>query len=503
MHHVQSNELAGVAEPQLSLWLRPDASVLDLSAAFAGVPAGALEGSGIPTAVIEGPIQVERVGDAADGAAALLTQMCGGKLIIDPVAMLALIGSENLHALIEHDGDEYLPLRAFNAKMTVTELLAAIELSTTSLVNQIAMLGLDLRHMFGLDGVQLFEQLLSQAEADLAWFIDEDDLVHTAQVVVNLTGVFIALFTSELALAVLAQPEHDSLDAVRIRVQEEAQAGRLAYVHASWQTFDFSAEVEPIDWPSAADISTSVAKQARTMNDQALAAHASQTAASESPEPAPAAAEPKNPTSSGDTAPAARISIDPDMLQIMMESSGSMHFVLTDVEGDAVAAMTAAASAIRGIPHPDEPSESLASYVSEIEDTDGGARFWADISDMENMPHVLDKVLMTVASAAAEHVNIAVCLARVPACSVDGHNIWQERHRAAPMPVRSAAGERCRYTAADSDSCSPPQVWRSQSPCSPPWSRGQAPRWSAHCYWRPPCAIASTSSAPIAGSTAR
>jgi hypothetical protein len=108
-----------------------------------------LSGSGIPSAVLDGPVTVARTGDAGDGITALLTQMCAGKIVIDPHAMLDLVASEQLDSFAEHQVEDAGPLRAFNAGMSIQAFLDTVGLTSTTLINQIAILGYDLRRELG------------------------------------------------------------------------------------------------------------------------------------------------------------------------------------------------------------------------------------------------------------------------------------------------------------------------------------------------------------------
>ncbi|MCO4835712.1 MAG: hypothetical protein KC481_18800 [Acidimicrobiaceae bacterium] len=377
--------------PALRLWFDPERTALDISAAFEGAPAGALDGSGIPSAVVDGPVSAERGGDAGDGVVTLLMQMCSGKVAVDPDAMLRLIASEHLQGFAEHDIDDKRPVRAFNARMSIEHFLQEVGLTTTTLVNQIAVLGYDLRRELGPPAIAALDEYLSLAPVELAWFIDESDRVHAAQVIVTLTDFITQVFTSEQVIAQIAAEERSSIDEVQEFVEKSVEAGRLVYVHAIWQTFDFDPDIAPQSWPDAIDLTAEVADQSRRLQISVEQEYAARAGAG--------AAAPDD--------PAGKVTIDPDMIEQMRASSGGMYFALTKVDGDAVAALHHAQTFVQAVRHPDEPNGALASYVSDVVDTAEGAHFWADISDMEEETEVLEELLDAVVSAVASVVNSA------------------------------------------------------------------------------------------------
>jgi hypothetical protein len=395
-------QAADEAAPNLDLWFDTDRTALDISASFEGVPVDALSGSEIPSAVLRGAVMVERRGDAGDGITALLTQMCAGKIVIDPHAMLDLIDSEHLDSFAEHQVEDAGPLRAFNAGMSIQAFLDTVGLTSTALINQIAVLGYDLRRELGSAAVDAFNNYLHSAQVQLAWFVDESDRIHTAQVVLALTDFISQLFTSIAVIEQLATEEQVSVQEMTEFIDKSAEAGRLVYVHAIWQTFSFANDIAAVVWPDAVDLSVDVAAQASRLRTQT------------DTEPKPGADPILDAAASEATASDVAVgeqrrtvTIGPGMLDDMRASSGAIHFVLSSVQGDAVAAMQAAQAAVMEIGHPDEPGEPLASFLSDVVAIDSGAQFWADIIDMEEQPIVLERLLAAVVDAVSLVVTAA------------------------------------------------------------------------------------------------
>lgn len=388
------------AAPSLDLWFDANRSALDISASFEGVPVDALSGSGIPSAVLDGPVTVARTGDAGDGITALLTQMCAGKIVIDPHAMLDLVASEQLDSFAEHQVEDAGPLRAFNAGMSIQAFLDTVGLTSTTLINQIAILGYDLRRELGSAAVDAFNNYLRVAQVQLAWFVDDSDRIHTAQVVLVLTDFINELFTSDEVIEQLASEEHVSVQEMTEFIDKSAEAGRLVYVHAIWQTFTFADDIAPVVWPDAVDLSVDVAAQASRLRTQATDGGT-----------APTIQPPDGPdglvSDSLVSERPSNVTVDPAMLDTMRASSGAMHFVLTEVDGDARSAMRAAQKAVMEVKDPNAPGEPLARFLSDVVETAGGAQFWADISGIEEEAAILEQVLGAVVGAVNQVVTSA------------------------------------------------------------------------------------------------
>lgn len=95
------------------------------------------------------------------------------------------------------------------------------------------------------------------------------------------------------------------------------------------------------------------------------------------------------------------IEIAPGLVDYIAGSSGAAHVELRGVADEAMAlkAMTAARSALFGIPHPEEESEPLPSYASEVVVGDRGPSFRFDIADAEAYEGLIETVVETMASA--------------------------------------------------------------------------------------------------------
>lgn len=65
----------------------------------------------------------------------------------------------------------------------------------------------------------------------------------------------------------------------------------------------------------------------------------------------------------------------------------------------ASAGLMAARKALFTIPHPEEPSDPLPSFASEIEVGQRGPTFWFDIADAEAYDGLLDQVVSALAGA--------------------------------------------------------------------------------------------------------
>ena len=257
--------------PQLDLWFDGDQTLFDISEAFVGMPQDALAESGIPPAVLDGPVAVTRAGDAGDGVVALLTQMCAGKLIIPPAAMAQLIASPDLVGFGEHEVEGIEPARAFNAVMPMARFLADVGLSSTTIINQIAVLGCDLRLQIGPDVTELLDAFIVEASAHLAWFLDADGRIQTSQVVLRLDDFLDRLFRDDTIVERLAEAEETTTTEIESIVNKASELGRLAYMNVMWQTYTFDDEVDPVEWPDAVDLSDQVADQATRLRDGAEA----------------------------------------------------------------------------------------------------------------------------------------------------------------------------------------------------------------------------------------
>ncbi len=393
IHEVADGELP----PQLDLWFDDDQTILDISDAFVGAPADALAGSGIPTAVLNGPVSVARGGDAGDGVLALLTQMCAGKLIVDPAAMMRLIASDDLEAFVEYEVEGVEAQQAFMATMSAASFLAEVGLTSTALINQIAVLGCELRHEIGSEVTSILDDYLWATDVQLSWLINDDGRIETSQVIIRLDEFLNTVFRRDDVVDMLAREEQSTAAEIREFLDSAAERGLLAYMNVLWQNYAYDSEVEPVTWPEALDLSLEVAVQASQLRepdrDDVVAAAFDESAVVWLP---------------------ANISVDPEMLVMMQESSGAMQFLLSEVDGDAVAAMKAAQQAVLAIRHPDEPSDALASYVSDVVETETGARFWADISDMDEEEAVLEEVLEAVIIATGAVVTSAHLSSELP-----------------------------------------------------------------------------------------
>ena len=262
--HDQTNE----EPPPVALWFDEQRTIVDLSAAFDGVSPDALAGSGIPSEVLAGPVSVDKTGDAGDGVLALLTQVCQGRFVVDPRALLGLIASDKITGFAQSASEEYLPLRAFNAQMPAADLLEAIGLSSEALINQIASLGFDLRGELGAPAVAALDRYLRTVVADLSWFIDDQERIQTAQAVWMLTDFFAQLFRSDVVVEQFAREEDCSVAEMRDFVDEMAEKGRLVYANATWQTIRYDDETQVGDWPEAPDITEEVAAQVARLRGQ-------------------------------------------------------------------------------------------------------------------------------------------------------------------------------------------------------------------------------------------
>jgi hypothetical protein len=89
--------------------------------------------------------------------------------------------------------------------------------------------------------------------------------------------------------------------------------------------------------------------------------------------------------------------IDPGLLDYMAANAGACTFVLKDVpEEDALEGMRSARRVVGSIPHPEEPEDPLPSFMSTVEWTGDGARFWIDIADADGYGGLLERVLQAV-----------------------------------------------------------------------------------------------------------
>jgi hypothetical protein len=98
------------------------------------------------------------------------------------------------------------------------------------------------------------------------------------------------------------------------------------------------------------------------------------------------------------------VEIAAGLVEYMASSTGAIHVELRGA-GDpesAVRALTAARGAIYRIPHPEEPSEPLPSFASDVTATDDGATFWFDAADAEAYDGLLDQVAASIAAAIDE-----------------------------------------------------------------------------------------------------
>lgn len=86
----------------------------------------------------------------------------------------------------------------------------------------------------------------------------------------------------------------------------------------------------------------------------------------------------------------------------LAQQSGAMRFAVHSENSDrdrVSSAMVEAAAAVARVPHPDEPTGKLASFVSEVDTTEADPQrtwFWADISDMEDEPEIIEHLIAAV-----------------------------------------------------------------------------------------------------------
>ena len=250
--------------PALHVWFNDEQIALDISAAFAEAPAGTLEGSGIPDAVLQGAVAIERGGDAGDGMATLLIQMCGGKITADPAALIGLVASEHVASLAPYEVEDDRQLRAFAATMSLHDFLTELGLRSAALVNQLAVIGFDLRHETSPEVLATFAEHLHVNQVQLAWLIDDADRIQTVQAVVTLTDFLRALFASDEMVGKLAAQEDASVDDIRAYLEQVETQG-LAYVNAIWQSVEYHDDVDPVEWPASVDLTEAMATQARRL----------------------------------------------------------------------------------------------------------------------------------------------------------------------------------------------------------------------------------------------
>jgi hypothetical protein len=91
-----------------------------------------------------------------------------------------------------------------------------------------------------------------------------------------------------------------------------------------------------------------------------------------------------------------RIEVEDGLLEYMAGNTGAVHLELHDTDDPdrAIEGMRQAANALFSVPHPEEPDESLPSFVSGVTIGARGPTFW--FADAGVYDGLLEKVLETV-----------------------------------------------------------------------------------------------------------
>src|SRR5438874_641240 len=89
------------------------------------------------------------------------------------------------------------------------------------------------------------------------------------------------------------------------------------------------------------------------------------------------------------------VTTDDGLLDRMKASTGVCRVQLREAvdPADAMLGLARARRAIFGIPHPEEPSDPLPSYASEVVDTGGGPQFCFDVADAEAYEGLVERIL--------------------------------------------------------------------------------------------------------------
>ena len=95
------------------------------------------------------------------------------------------------------------------------------------------------------------------------------------------------------------------------------------------------------------------------------------------------------------------VEIATGFVEYMAGSSGAIHVEFRDAADtdEAVRALSAARQAVCAVPHPEEPSEPLPSFASEVVANERGATFWFDAADAEAYDGLLEHVARSMAAA--------------------------------------------------------------------------------------------------------
>jgi hypothetical protein len=112
------------------------------------------------------------------------------------------------------------------------------------------------------------------------------------------------------------------------------------------------------------------------------------------------------------------ITVDEGLVARMKANSGACHVQLQGAADAEVArlAMTKARQAVLRIPHPEEPSDPLPSFASNVVDSGSGPQFWFDVADAEAYDGLVETIVDTMVLAVRE------------AGLVSGQLTWPEVH---------------------------------------------------------------------------
>jgi hypothetical protein len=107
----------------------------------------------------------------------------------------------------------------------------------------------------------------------------------------------------------------------------------------------------------------------------------------------------------GDKRGAEMITVAPGFIDVDEGEGGALHVALIDCgdHDEARRGLESAARAVYGVPHPEEPHDSLPNYVSELEEIPAGWVVWFDFQDIaDDNPELMQQVLDAMLGGLAE-----------------------------------------------------------------------------------------------------
>jgi len=98
------------------------------------------------------------------------------------------------------------------------------------------------------------------------------------------------------------------------------------------------------------------------------------------------------------------VDVSDGFIEYLAENSGAAHVELRTPEREgALVALTAARDALFKVRHPEEPTDPLASFATDVEPTERGATFWFDAADAEVYDGLLEHVVAVMREAIDAH----------------------------------------------------------------------------------------------------